>query len=630
MPIIGHVGRRSFKVRALNLAIHIVLVLGGITMVYPFLVMISGSLKGKLDRGTMDVVPEYLRESDALYRRYIESKYNERVQNYLLCARVRLFQFDKCPPLPEPNAQRVADWREFLRSSFPDLPFAGYDLAHAAGDGIACKLARDFRAELRAEPEVGDRLPALNARYGVSYVDWNQVVPTPHNALAQKLKRESAPNMTPYGLRQARFIRAQPPDLLNFSSLDAFFVESALRPRYGLEIAKLNAALNTRYASWEEIYLPRALPPEGHPLRADWIDFVRRRVCIELIEVDPAARPAWQAMLRAKYAGDLRLLSARHEMPCGAFDEIPLADPPPAGGFRRTDWADFIASADPAHLRLRSIEFMYRDHLRAKYRTVEELNRAHALAVASFDDVPLPTLDVDADSFRRAAADWRAEFLTRNYRMVLDVMWRNGYAFRNTILYCALAVIAALIINPMAAYALSRYKLPVTYKVLLFMMLPMAFPPMVLGIPQFLMIRNLNLLNTFAALILPGLASGYSIFLLKGFFDSLPRELYESAQIDGAGEWTMFWQITMAASKPILAVIALGAFTAAYGNFMMAFILCQDPGMWTLMVHLYQLQQYASPAVTYAALIVASVPTFIVFVFCQNIIIRGIVVPTEK
>ena len=161
-------------------------------------------------------------------------------------------------------------------------------------------------------------------------------------------------------------------------------------------------------------------------------------------------------------------------------------------------------------------------------------------------------------------------------------------------------------------------------------MLTMAFPPMVTQIPNFLMLRELGLLNTFAALILPTLANGYSIFLLKGFFDSLPKELYESAGLDGANEWVMFWQITMNLSKPILAVIALQAFNFAYANFMFALLTCQDDRMWTLMVWLYQLQSDSTQGVVFASLMIAAVPTFIVFVFAQNIIMRGIVVPVEK
>lgn len=206
----------------------------------------------------------------------------------------------------------------------------------------------------------------------------------------------------------------------------------------------------------------------------------------------------------------------------------------------------------------------------------------------------------------------------------------HGRGLFNTIIYCCFAISAALIVNPMAAYALSRFKPPSTYKLLLFMMMTMAFPPMVTQIPVFLLLRKLNLLNTFYALILPGLANGYSIFLLKGFFDSLPRELYESAEIDGAGEFRIFWQITMSLSKPILAVIALGAFTGAYGNFMMALLICQDQNMWTIMPWLYQLQLGSSQGVIFASLVIAAIPTFIIFSLCQNVIMRGIVVPVEK
>ena len=121
-----------------------------------------------------------------------------------------------------------------------------------------------------------------------------------------------------------------------------------------------------------------------------------------------------------------------------------------------------------------------------------------------------------------------------------------------------------------------------------------------------------------------------SFFLLKGFFDSLPPELYEAGLIDGASEWRMFRSITLPLCKPILAVLALGAFTAAYGMFMHAFLICQDPDMWTIMVFLYEFQQTHAVPMIMAALVVAALPTLLVFVFCQNIILRGIVIPTFK
>ena len=83
-------------------------------------------------------------------------------------------------------------------------------------------------------------------------------------------------------------------------------------------------------------------------------------------------------------------------------------------------------------------------------------------------------------------------------------------------------------------------------------------------------------------------------------------------------------------SRPILAVIALWAFMAAYSQFMRALIIIPDEKMWTIMIWIFQLQSTAHQAVVYASLAIAAIPTFLIFVFCQGVIMRGIVVPTEK
>ena len=77
-------------------------------------------------------------------------------------------------------------------------------------------------------------------------------------------------------------------------------------------------------------------------------------------------------------------------------------------------------------------------------------------------------------------------------------------------------------------------------------------------------------------------------------------------------------------------MIALGAFTGAYTQFMFALIISPDPKMWTIMVWLFQLQSQSHQSVVYASLVIAAIPAFIVFVLCQGVIMRGIVVPTEK
>ena len=153
---------------------------------------------------------------------------------------------------------------------------------------------------------------------------------------------------------------------------------------------------------------------------------------------------------------------------------------------------------------------------------------------------------------------WRSAFA--NYRLVGDYLFVRGRAFLNTLILVLLTVLAHLTVNPLAAYALSRFRMRGTEKILLFLLATMAFPAAVTAIPGFLLVRDLGLLNTFAALVLPTVASGMSIFILKGFFDALPRELYEAAAIDGASEWLVFRKITLPMTTPILAVNALNSF----------------------------------------------------------------------
>lgn len=264
---------------------------------------------------------------------------------------------------------------------------------------------------------------------------------------------------------------------------------------------------------------------------------------------------------------------------------------------------------------------------------VPEMAFAEFLGSASeWEDLPVAELDYAIFRENEGQAWWR--LLTGNYREVADYLFTKGRAAWNTVVLVVLSVVTALTINPLAAYALARFRLSFTPSVILFCLATSAFPSEVAMIPSFLLLRDLGLLNTFGALILPTAANGFSIFLLKGFFESLPKELYEAAEIDGAGELRKFFQITMPLSAPILAVTALGAFTAAYTGFMWAFLVCQKQEIWTVMVWLFQFQQEQStlgnPSIGMASLVVASIPTLLVFLFCQKIIMRGIVVPSMK
>lgn len=224
----------------------------------------------------------------------------------------------------------------------------------------------------------------------------------------------------------------------------------------------------------------------------------------------------------------------------------------------------------------------------------------------------------------------RSEFTSRNYQYVMDYMVVNGKALLNTIIFVGLAILTQLTVNPLAAYALSRFPMKNTAKILIFLLATMAFPAEVAMIPSFLLLKDLGLLNTFAALVLPSAASGYMIFLLKGFFDSLPQEVFESGQIDGSPEWLMMLKIAFPLSKPVLGYMALLAFMGAYGAFLYAFLVAQDREMWTVMVFVYQLQTISPKSVVLAATTLVAIPTLIVFLMAQRVIMRGIVLPGER
>lgn len=367
---------------------------------------------------------------------------------------------------------------------------------------------------------------------------------------------------------------AEHPDLRVPLNAGGYYRTVFLPGRYADRIEQYNARYGSHFSSWEEIPFP-AEAPSGDD---DWFYFVSQMLKPDFVVLTEAGERAVAA-----------------------------------SGLTKNE---FIRSAaQPAHLRVDTLDVLYAAWM--------------ARAGGRLPDI-LPQKEIDAAQMQAEKDAWRWRFVFLNYQRVLDEMMLHGRAGMNTLILVGLYLAGALTVNPLAAYALSRYKPRGTYFILTFCLASIAFPAEVLMIPVFLQLKEWSLLNTFGALVIPNLANGFSIFLLKGFFDSLPRELYEAAEIDGASGWVMFWNITMTLSRPILAVIALGAFTTAYGMFFYALILAPDPRLWTMMVYIFQLQSSAAYPVVYASLVLVSIPTLLVFIFCQRIILRGIVVPSEK
>jgi multiple sugar transport system permease protein len=343
-------------------------------------------------------------------------------------------------------------------------------------------------------------------------------------------------------------------------------------------------------------------------------------------------RRSYLEYIRTKYA-TVALYNAKTGDNAESLETARLSARSPQTTLALVNWQEYYENFAPVEaIILDTADVRFSRFLRGRYSNISALNENYGADFESFDEVEPPWVAEDYADFSERRGSLRRGYFSRNYVYVIKSVFLQGRPLLNTFILVTLTVLAQITINPMAAYALSRYRLTYSSKVLIFLLATMAFPAQVTMIPNFLMIRDLGLLNTFGALVLPGLANGYYIFLLKGFFDSLPQELYEAAAIDGASEVRMFWMITLPLSKPVLAVIALFAFGTAYGSFLWAFTTCQDPKMWTLMVFLHQFQKAraGAPYLVMASLVIAAIPTVIVFLSAQKVLMKGIVVPTMK
>ncbi len=200
---------------------------------------------------------------------------------------------------------------------------------------------------------------------------------------------------------------------------------------------------------------------------------------------------------------------------------------------------------DPIRLAL-LVEF-HQTWLPERYQaaTAEDLWEKSAPTPNAGRPTPLPIIAHEKAQVAKSGPEMRREFATRNFAYVLDYILLNGRAVWNTTLFCLLAIATQLIVNPLAAYALSRYPIKSSGKILVFLLATMAFPAEVAMIPAFLLLKDLGLLEHVRRAGPAHGGLGYMIFLLKGFFDSLPQELFEAGQLDGAKEVTLMFKVAL-------------------------------------------------------------------------------------
>ncbi len=656
MPLVSSVGRKSLRSAALIGVFYVVLCLGGVTMVYPFALMVSSSICSYADYHEFTLVPRYLFSEKMLFKKYIVDKCKTNFLGYEyghpwyhpIDIKVEAEVIDqekseidvertnrtgktcyirKVTRLEDPlsvyfekDPSKVgaiaSDWDEFLKLC-PNLYKFTYFTDAGSGTYTVLDLKPEYREWLKKKYGT---IQELNRAYVENADEFSQVSPPYEDPLRQ---RWVLPLDSKYA-DWAEFKRTLPAGKVRVVSAEMAFQKFLVEKFPMMDDLRKATGLGIRRHS--EISLFSAF---SRKLLADGIreEFIKKKCPVIFLKLDPSMEPAFKDFIEEKYRNFSK--ETRDAKLAIKFSPTCPMDTDYTG--QANEWIEFMEKKVPAEkISFEDPALMYQSFLIGKYGGLDAINARYGSDFRDAADIRLPSPWIDIHTFRasRSAIFWK--YLTGNYMMVFNVIAVHGRALFNTIVFVVLAIACALTVNPLAAYALSRYKLSYTNKIMLFLLATMAFPHSVGMIPSFLLLKDLGLLNTFAALVLPGLANGYSIFLLKGFFDSLPSEMYEAALIDGASEITIFCRMAVPMTKPILAIIALGAFTHAYSAFMFAFLTCQDPKMWTLMVFLYEFQQNYPNYLVMASLVVSAVPTLLVFVFCQNIILKGIVVPSFK
>lgn len=199
----------------------------------------------------------------------------------------------------------------------------------------------------------------------------------------------------------------------------------------------------------------------------------------------------------------------------------------------------------------------------------------------------------------------------------------------NTFIVCGLTVAGVLLFGSVAAYILSRYRFPGSRFLFYYIISTMMFPAVLTLVPSFMLVRDLGLLNSYWAMVLPYIAGGqvFAIFVFKSFFDGLPEELFESARLDGAGHFQCYRHIVIPLSKPILSVVAVMTTLGTWNNFLWPFITNTEGKYHVLASGLYVMavsqfgQNYST---LFAAYMLSSIPLLLLFVYATKPFIQGV------
>jgi arabinogalactan oligomer/maltooligosaccharide transport system permease protein len=232
-----------------------------------------------------------------------------------------------------------------------------------------------------------------------------------------------------------------------------------------------------------------------------------------------------------------------------------------------------------------------------------------------------------------------ANFSLKNFTDIIaahdtDGNWLFGRQLFNSIIVSAATTIIGIFLACTAAYSYSRFKFTGRRTGLLMFLVSQMFPGVMMMIPLYVIMEHLRLLDTLFGLILVYSTTSlpFSVWMLKGYFDTIPRDIEEAALIDGASSITIFYRIILPLSLPAIAITALFSFMTAWNEFVLAYTFMNDQMSFTLPVTIRNFVGEKNIQWGYfaASSIIASIPVMTLFFILQKNLVSGLTAGSVK
>lgn len=256
----------------------------------------------------------------------------------------------------------------------------------------------------------------------------------------------------------------------------------------------------------------------------------------------------------------------------------------------------------------------------------------HALLLAAAAAVLLPllwmlgaSLSPSGEAFGERLVLWPSAPTLEHYRALFTRLEMARYV-ANSALVATTVTLLSLLTNSMAGYAFAKLRFAGRERLFRILLAALVVPAQVATLPLFLLVKELGLVNTYAGVVVPGLASVFGIFLMRQYARSIPESLLDAARIDGAGELRIYLSIVLPMARPVLLAMAIVTFLGTWNDFLWPLIVLGDDRLQTLPVALANLlgEHVQDPELMMAGAVVTVLPVVALFLALQRATVEGL------